>query len=324
VKLSQLALFVPAICLAQAPGQPKLVLDSTDFDFGKIDPDATVSHRFKASNAGNGPLTISRLSPSCGCTSTLAGKNILAPGESTELEITFNSYGQSGSIRKSVTVFSDDPSEPTRTLTFEAEVKPYITVTPDHVLFRDLARTDRRKTSVRLSSETGRAIQVNDVSLSTAPWLGVATREVGNDLWVDLDLLARKLPPGKLTGTDTIALRLFNPQPSIVNLRVTWELRVPVISTPAQVAWAEPAGQTLRAFLKLKSRDRQPFRIVSTRTSNPMLTVAEIKPGAAVQHDVQVLLSSEAKPGVYEEKAFLTLDTPGHPEFEIRVSASLR
>jgi hypothetical protein len=27
---------------------------------------------------------------------------------------------------------------------------------------------------------------------------------------------------------------------------------------------------------------------------------------------------------VYEEKAVLTLDTPGHPELEIRVVASLR
>ena len=59
-------------------------------------------------------------------------------------------------------------------------------------------------------------------------------------------------------------------------------------------------------------------------TSNPLLTVTGIRPGAAVRQEVQVQFSSKATPGVYDERAFLTLDTPGHPELEIRVAASLR
>jgi hypothetical protein len=35
-------------------------------------------------------------------------------------------------------------------------------------------------------------------------------------------------------------------------------------------------------------------------------------------------MSPVAPAGVYDEKAILTLDTPGHPELEIRLAASLR
>ena len=54
-----------------------------------------------------------------------------------------------------------------------------------------------------------------------------------------------------------------------------------------------------------------------------MLQVLGISPRAGATQRVQLLLSSAARPGQYDEKAFLTLDTPGHPEFEVRVSASL-
>ena len=122
MRLTFLALLVPAICMAQTVGQPRLRLDEPHYEFGRIAPGATVTHRFKASNEGDRPLTISRLNPSCGCTSTLVGKSTLAPGESTELEVTFNAAGHPGLNQKSVEVVSDDPTQPVQTLSFGAEV----------------------------------------------------------------------------------------------------------------------------------------------------------------------------------------------------------
>jgi hypothetical protein len=323
MRLPLLALLVPAICLAQTQGQPRLLLEESHYEFGRISPGASVTHRFKASNAGDSPLTISRLNPSCGCTSTLVGKSTLAPGESTELEVTFNAAGHPGMNQKSVEVISDDPTHPVQTLSFGAEVMQDIEPSVQEVRFEDLVLKDRRKASVKLTSETGQPMRVTSADLSVAPWLGVTTREEGLEVYVDLVLLARLLPPGKLTGVDTIALHLVNPNPTEFKLRVLWKRRDPVLVSPARVAWAEAAGQELRAALTLKNPEHRPFRILSTRTSNPLIRLSGIAPRGAVEQKLVVLLSKDAKPGEYDEKAYLTLDTPGHPELEIRVAASL-
>ena len=316
-------LSLPAACFAQTQGQPRLSLAEPDFDFGRIGPVQIVTHRFKASNTGSAPLTIANLAASCGCTSTVLGRKTLAPGESTELEVTFNPAGQHGVTRKAVQVFSDDPVAPAQTLTFQADVLAVILVSPEEVRFTDLTPRDRRKASVKVESLSGQPILLSNAELSEAPWLGVATREEDNNLWVDLDLLARRLPPARLSGIDTINLHVNNPGPSIVTVNVRWERRPPVSATPAQVAWAEPAGRDLRASVQLKTPDGKPFRILSARTSTPLLQVTGISRKASASQTFQVRLAPTAPAGQHEEEAILTLDTPGRPEFELRVSAAL-
>jgi hypothetical protein len=323
MRLPLLALWVPAIVLAQAPARPRIVLESLAYDFGPLAPNATATHRFKVSNAGGAPLTIAKLNPSCGCTSTVLGKKTLAPGESTELEVTFSAAGSIGPTRKSIQVVSNDPQRPVLDLTFTADVSPAVKADTDSVRFEDLEPSDQPMASVKVATATDRPLRLDNVQLSRAPWLGVVTREEGRELWVDFHLVASKLPPGKLSGTDTVTLQLSNPNTSFLKLTAYWEKRAPVIATPTRVAWSRPAGQELTTDLRLDSRDRKPFRILAARTSNPLVRLVGVSPKAASSQVFQVRLSAAAKAGVYEEKAFLTLDTPGHPELEIRVVASL-
>ena len=69
---------------------PVIAIEQPHFDFGRIYADTKAVHRFKVANKGAAPLNISRLIPSCGCTSTVIGQWTLDPGESTEVEATFN------------------------------------------------------------------------------------------------------------------------------------------------------------------------------------------------------------------------------------------
>jgi hypothetical protein len=318
-----LALAVPAICLAQV-AQPRLTLATTQHDFGRISPDQPVNYRFLARNTGTDTLTILDLKPTCGCTSTVVGRHTLAPGESTELEVSFNPLGMSGVVHKSVQVLSNDPKAPSQTLSFQAEVAPVAFPLNQEIVLEGLAPNELRKRSILITSGTQSPLRVAAVELSPSPWLGVATREEGKNLWVDLELLTSRLPPDKVQGVDSVTLRLSNPNPVAANLTVRWE-RIPLINiSPAWLAWAEPAGRELRARLVLTQPGHQPFRILATRTSNPLFTVAAPPEPTADRQEVEVLLAASAAPGHYEEKAFLTLDTPGHPELEVRLSATLR
>lgn len=90
----------------QLPG--KLEITETEYNFGTIGLDK-VSHPFVVKNVGKGPLTIERVSTSCGCTSAQLKKGnetsvrfgmdhgnlpranmTLEPGEETEVIVTYD------------------------------------------------------------------------------------------------------------------------------------------------------------------------------------------------------------------------------------------
>jgi len=322
MRIAALFVLAPIVCLAQ--GAPHITFDAMHFDFGKIAADAKVSHRFKVTNTGKAPLNITRLNPSCGCTSTVLGKWTLAPEESTEVEVTFNPAGFRGVSRKSIQVVSDDPASPTTTLTFEADVVLEIMPSTDSVFFQDLVRSVPRKASVKLSSGTDKPVVLTDAKAPGAPYLATALRKDGNDAWVDLTLDGRKVPAGRQVGADAIIVRTANARVPTVTITVQWEMRASVTANPLRVAWSEPAGTELRSNVLLKQVDGKPFRIVSSRTTNPVLSVEGAGKTAAATHEIQVVLAANAQPGLYTEKVLLTLDDPDQPELELRVSASLR
>ena len=311
-------------CAGLALAQPRAVLESDHFDFGSIPQGARVFHRFPLVNQGDAPLEVLKVDSACGCTTVVVGRKVLAPGERIELEVAFASAGLRGPVNKTVQVSTNDPDRPQQVLNIQAVVQADVVVTSDEVQFLDLAAGDRRRASIKLSSGTGHALAVADVELSPAPWLGVATREAGQDLYVDFDLLARRLPKGRLAGTDTITLHLENPEPLKVTLKVQWARLAPVAAEPARIAWAETAGRDLTASVTVRRRDGKPFRIRALRASNPLLTAVDLTPGKGAAHRVQLALAGTAAPGTYDEKITLDLDTPGQRALEIRVSAVLQ
>lgn len=102
--------------------QPKLVLQQNSFDFGDIKQGQTVSHTFVLTNNGGDLLKISDVKASCGCTAAAPDKNELAPGESTNLKVSFNSTGRMGKQSKTVRIYSNDPQNPEMVLTITGNI----------------------------------------------------------------------------------------------------------------------------------------------------------------------------------------------------------
>jgi uncharacterized cupredoxin-like copper-binding protein len=102
--------------------QPKLVLQQNSFDFGDIKQGETVSHTFVLTNSGGDLLKITNVQASCGCTAAVPEKSELAPGESTNLPVKFNSTGRQGMQKKTVKIFTNDPQAPEMTVTISGNV----------------------------------------------------------------------------------------------------------------------------------------------------------------------------------------------------------
>ena len=319
--LAALALVIPVVCIAQTP---VITFEKTHHDFGKIGGERKVSYRFKVTNTGQGTLNITRLNPSCGCTSTVIGKWSLAPGESTEVEASFDPRGFRGLVRKSIQVISDDPTNGTLTLSFEAEVIQEIMPSTTTVFFYDLSRTTPKQATVRLVSGNGQPVQVKETKSPGAPYLSATVKNEGNDAILDIDMDGRKLSSGKQRGVDSLTVVTTSEKMPVITISVQWELKASVISTPERVAWVEPAGKELRSPISLKQVDGKAFRITDTKSSSPLVKIVGAGKTGSPQHDVQVVLAASAKPGTYNENVILFLDDPNQPELTLRVSAILR
>ena len=66
---------------------PQIQIPETTFNFGKAPQRAVVSHVFWIKSVGTDTLVIKKVIPGCGCTKAPLKDSVLAPGDSTSLEI---------------------------------------------------------------------------------------------------------------------------------------------------------------------------------------------------------------------------------------------
>jgi hypothetical protein len=109
---------------ADAPGSaPKIELVESQFDFGNVVEGDTVKHVFVVKNAGNSTLNIERVQTTCGCTAAVLKSKEIPPAGTSEIEISFNTQGKPGAQTKSVTVVSNDLTNPRAQISFKANVE---------------------------------------------------------------------------------------------------------------------------------------------------------------------------------------------------------
>lgn len=88
-------------------GVGEFKFDNTEFDFGTINEGDVVKHVFKYTNTGKAPLVIKDAKGSCGCTVPNWSSKPVAPGESGEINVEFNSSHKSGAQHKTVTIMAN-------------------------------------------------------------------------------------------------------------------------------------------------------------------------------------------------------------------------
>ena len=95
---------------AQEVFYPTLDFDEKTHDFGTIDEGDIVEHTFTFTNNGKSPLVITNARGSCGCTIPSYTRDPVAPGESGEMLVKFNSRGKRNQQNKSVNITANTES----------------------------------------------------------------------------------------------------------------------------------------------------------------------------------------------------------------------
>ena len=95
---------------------PVARFSETSYDFGDMKQGEKKEYTFSLTNNGKSELIIRNIRSSCGCTAVAPSKNVIAPGESAPIKVTFDSRGKRGRQSKSITVITNDPKTPTNML----------------------------------------------------------------------------------------------------------------------------------------------------------------------------------------------------------------
>lgn len=107
---------------------PKLEFEAESVDFGEITQGSDPFRTIKIKNVGDEPLLITNARGSCGCTVPTVPKKPIAPGESAEMKVRYDTK-RLGKINKTVTLTTNEKS-PNRTIRVVGQINPKPEGTP--------------------------------------------------------------------------------------------------------------------------------------------------------------------------------------------------
>ena len=100
---------------------PEIEFLVKEYDFGEVIQGEKVTYSFSFKSKGDGPIVISDVSSTCGCTVPSWPKSPIEPGETGDIVVIFDSEGKSGKVVKEISVLTNAvPS--TRILTIKADI----------------------------------------------------------------------------------------------------------------------------------------------------------------------------------------------------------
>ena len=113
------AVMTPAA--APTTAGPAATFEKVEMDYGKIKQGSEPLRVFVFKNTGSEPLIISNAQGSCGCTVPTYPKEPIMPGQSSKIEVRYDTQ-RVGGFTKNVTLTTNE-ANPTRVLTIKGEVE---------------------------------------------------------------------------------------------------------------------------------------------------------------------------------------------------------
>ena len=276
--------FSARVVKAQELLQPKFSLRNSTFDFGTVEEGKKVETQFTVANDGTAPLEVTRIQPACGCTAAVIGEGALAPGEERPLTVALDTSGFNGPKVKTIRIFTNDPVNPSLTVTLRGSVRQLVTVTPPRVFFGPVAAKSNpvRSFFVAASEKSGieiRAVEPKSSLLRVDAVDGFEGGIAGKKVSVMLSPLA---PHGVLNDRINI-LTNSKRLPTIV-VPVFAKIEGAVALQPSEVSFGlqeAPLTKDLQGQATLVNRSSTPLSFVNVESDSSAVTasVVPVEPG---------------------------------------------
>lgn len=107
-----ISLFLLSFAIFQFTYAQDNVVNPNEWDFGQVKQGEVLKHDFLFRNKTPNILKITGINTSCGCTVSETEKKSLKPGESTMINVSFNSKGYLGAVSQFIYVNTDNANIP--------------------------------------------------------------------------------------------------------------------------------------------------------------------------------------------------------------------
>lgn len=312
-----LSLFLICQTVEAQEAAPKLVFTRKLYDFRETIQGRTVHHIFSFKNIGTAPLKIYKVDPSCVCALLKSPKEEIAPGESGEIEVAFETDEKLGFQTVYVVVYSNDSSQADRganttVLRIRGEILTMYRLSPPILGIGRLTQGVQGKTrTVKVSSKGGRPFKLLKL-LKSSEHLDVQWKGEKDQYEISVTV-KRDAPIGQLN----VGL-IFQ-----TDLKRQPQLRIPVYATIATVYETPPMilldrgmpGQQLKvSVLRFEGTGLKVLGIDYDRARFRLATKV-IQPGKRL--DIVVKVRPDAPPGPFSGYLTLRMDNKTQPVIEI-------
>lgn len=260
---------------SDAKGQPRIMLSADSWDFGTVVFGDQPSHTLTLKNEGDADLHLTSVRGSCSCTVPKLKTNMLKPGESTEVEIHFNTRKRQGDIVQNVTIQSDDPKNPTLLFRVTGKVNKLVNVEPANVMLTGAKKDEQLAATVRITNESGESLSPEIKRISNEH-VDATLKEVEPGKVYELLVTTKPpLPYGRTPAV--IEMTTGNPrQPDLqipvnVNVQARVSAAPPVVFVPAQQTRGTPRNIRIRYY-----GEDENFKVLSVESSDPAKVSVEM------------------------------------------------
>lgn len=308
--------------------RPIITPENDTHDFGTVWVGPNLKHTFKITNTGQEVLKITKVKPSCGCTTAGPYPKEIAPGETGEFSFTMNSQKLRGNFQKNVSIESNDPVTPKIRLRLKGEVKRYVEISPSTANFGRITDQEPRTRELTITNNTDKPLEL--------------TMKPGRNENYSYELIEKE--PGKRYALRVTAKppfkegRLSDSVQLTTNVDQQKNLTIRAIGTvpprlevqPSSVivnksrSRSRTAGSPITRVLRYTNYGKTPAKLLSATTNDPSVAVSirERKVGEA--YTVEIQMPAGYVPPPEGRMITLKIDDKDTPEIKIPIRTTAR
>ncbi|MCG3126816.1 MAG: hypothetical protein CHACPFDD_01671 [Phycisphaerae bacterium] len=317
--------------------KPKLTLSATSWDFGTAIYGDSPTYTLTLKNEGDADLTGLKVRGSCSCTVPQLKTDMLKPGESTEVSVTFNTKKKQGDISTMVTINSNDPVQPTAYFKVSGNVSKIVAFEPAMVKFQATEPTAELSATVKMINKYNEPMKPEFASINSDTF-DVSLKEIEAGQVYEVVVKAKNpLPYGPTNATAKFKTGIA--RMAEAELNVSADIKARVTAVPA-VVWLDDRTDTVQrrnVRVQYFGEDAN-FAVTEVKSADPALVVVEAKPiirhnavakpagaatvGQAETANVPLMLSVESPKKLPKEgvKVICKTNDPKFPELEVLVT----
>ena len=300
-----------------AKGAPKITFDKPKFEFGEVWSGDKIEHTFEVRNTGEGILKISSVKPSCGCTVAPNYSREIAPGATGKISIIINTTKLRSSIKKTVTVNSNDPTTRAYRLTVSGKIKQRVIIDPKRGgSFGRIQANQKLERTLTLKNNTDSPIELTLLRGKSGVFTGELVTKTPGKLY---ELTLRSDGPfTEGVNRGSFNLKTNIPQLPTINIPVNALVPPRVEVTPKEIIIPSAKSTSSKRSVSVRFNTTESYKVLSATADSKDIKV-EVKEARNNRYTIAMELAANYIPPNKGHKLTIKTDDPKNAEIVVNL-----